>query len=100
MERLLECKNCNYKTPYKALGTNFVVFCPKCKNTIILECEYGYGPVTPCSFHYKENIIANISQNNKNEYILSSTLLHHDIRLESQYLDALKEGTNIIRNLI
>ncbi|MDE6063125.1 MAG: hypothetical protein K2G20_00845, partial [Lachnospiraceae bacterium] len=36
---------------------NFTVICPCCKRSIYLECEYGYGPVTPCRIYLGSEIV-------------------------------------------
>ena len=67
--QIIECKYCDCKVSY-APRANFIVFCPECKREIYLECEYGYGPVTPCSVLLGEASIGTVTVNNKNEYLL------------------------------
>lgn len=100
METKIDCKYCGYSTQYKPLGANFIIFCPDCKKVMFLECEYGYGPAVPCDYYYRNQIIGKVFKDNKNNYVLNSSLLSVNQDLKSSYLDALYEAANIIENLI
>ena len=41
------CNSCKseYVIPISA---NFMYFCPKCRDFIGFECEYGFAAITPC----------------------------------------------------
>ena len=100
MERNIECKKCGCNIPYKPLGANFIIFCPDCKKMMFLECEYGYGPVTPCNLYYRDKVVGNICRDAKNNYILNSSLFLVKVYLKSRYLDALYEAIDIVQKLI
>lgn len=100
MEQEMTCKNCGCSIPYKALDVNFIVFCPACKEMMFLECEYGYGPVTPCSLYYRDKVVANVDTDEKHTYILKSSLLSETLYLKSRYLDALHEAFDIVKKLL
>ena len=53
MPRTLTCKRCGRQQPYRPMGANFILLCRACRAVLHLECEYGYGPVTPCHIYYR-----------------------------------------------
>lgn len=73
---------------------NFTVICPCCKRSIYLECEYGYGPVTPCRIYLGEEI-AGVVESQKAKYHLN--MKHKKIRLTKTYLDAITEAEKIVK---
>lgn len=79
---------------------NFIVFCPECKREIYLECEYGYGPVTPCSILLGEDSIGTVIVNNKNEYLLKIESNGKQIILRESYLEALNEASKIMKSIL
>lgn len=100
MERNITCKICGHSIPYKPLAANFIIFCSQCKAEMFLECEYGYGPVTPCQMYYRDRIVAEVNRDACNKYILTSPLLFKTVQLENTYLDALQEAQAIIQKLL
>ncbi|WP_198528774.1 hypothetical protein [Kineothrix alysoides] len=95
----IECKYCDCKVSYMPCA-NFIVFCPECKREIFLECEYGYGPVTPCSIFLGEDSIGTVTANNKNEYLLKIESDNQQIKLKESYLEALHEASKIMRKIL
>lgn len=73
---------------------NFAVICPCCKRSIYLECEYGYGPVTPCRIYFG-SMTAGIVTSCKTDYTLN--INSEKIRLNKTYLDAIKEAEEILK---
>jgi hypothetical protein len=95
----IECKYCDCKVSYIS-SANFIVFCPECKREIVLECEYGYGPVTPCSILLGENSIGTVTENDKNEYLLKIESDNRQIKLKKSYLEALHEASEIVKEIL
>lgn len=97
--QIIECKYCDYKVSYMPRA-NFIVFCPECKREIYLECEYGYGPVTPCSILLGEDSMGTVTVNSKNEYSLEIESDGKQIKLRESYLEALHEASNIVKSIL
>lgn len=100
MEHNIECKKCGCKVFYKSLGANFIIFCLDCKEMMYLECEYGYGSVTPCSLYYKNKVVGTIDTNEKGRYILNSSYIPKGMCLKNSYLNALYEAADVVQKLI
>ncbi len=47
-----------------------------------MECEYGYGPVTPCSIFIGEKSVGTVIENDKYEYLLKIKSDGNEIRLK------------------
>lgn len=94
----IECKYCDRKISYIP-SANFMVFCPWCKSEILLECEYGYGPVTPCQILLGEEKIATVKESNRN-YFLEMESGGEKIELKEKYMGALSEASRIINNML
>lgn len=102
----VKCRYCNCLIEYRETA-NYILFCPECKKQISLICEYGFGPVTPCSVFLGNNAVAQIIEES-NDYILK--IYHYrdfklpflqkrntkTIPLKNSYLDALIESKDII----
>lgn len=43
------CDRCGYAYEAKCNAPNIIYLCPKCFNYVGCECEYGVGPIVPCS---------------------------------------------------
>ncbi len=97
--QIIECKYCDCKVSYIPCA-NFIVFCPECKREIHLECEYGYGPVTPCSILLGKDSMGTVTVNSKNEYLLEIKSDGKQIKLIKSYLEALHEASNIMKNIL
>lgn len=89
-----ECKYCDTIVSYKTYA-NFIIFCPNCKRYIFLECEYGYGPVTPCNIFLGNKKIGLVDEDDTNKYYLEYG--SEKIMLNKTYLKALKESVEIVR---
>ena len=96
--RHIRCKECNQEINFTPT-VNFIVFCPNCLQYTFLECEYGYGPVVPCSILLGEKEIATVTQQD-HTYILQTQYSEEIIVLEKRYLEALKEAIEIIKSKI
>lgn len=92
----MECKYCDCNVPYVPCA-NFILFCPDCKREIYMECEYGYGPVTPCSILLGEDLLGTVTVNDKNEYLLEVESDKKHINLRERYLNALQEASQILK---
>lgn len=93
IRKSVKCGVCGKVTEY-TLRVNFTVYCPKCKNMIHAECEYGYGPVTPYYFLVGNDEIARVDDIEPPHYILY--LDGKEIPLEKGYFDAIKEADGIL----
>jgi len=92
----IRCKECNYEINYNP-SVNFIIFCPNCLKHTYLECEYGYGPVVPCSIFLGEKEIGTVTQKGY-VYILQTQYSDEIIVLKNQYLKALEEAIEIIKS--
>ena len=45
------------------LSANLIVICTKCKCGIYSECEYRYGPITPCDIYLGDERAGRIDGN-------------------------------------
>ena len=77
----IKCKECNYEIHYKQ-SANLIVFCPKCLKYNYLECEYGYGPVTPCHIYLGEKEIGIVTEK-EYKYFLQTQYSIEIIKLEN-----------------
>lgn len=93
MLKNLECIYCNAKFSVE-IYANFSVICPCCKRSIYLECEYGFGPVTPCQIYLGEKIVG-IVESKASGYCLSMDT--KKINLDKTYLDAISEAEEVIK---
>lgn len=56
----IACSGC--KTEYTIpISANFMYFCPKCRDFIGFECEYGFAPITPCMIYLGEEQIGQLT---------------------------------------
>ena len=76
------------------------MFCPGCKREIYIECEYEYGPVTPCSILLGEDSIGTVTENDRNKYLLEIASNGRRIKLRKSYLDALHEVSNVMKGIL
>ena len=78
------------------LSANLIVICTKCKCGIYSECEYGYGPITPCDIYLGDERAGKIDGNIN--YRLDSSRLNVHTALKKGYanLEVYKEATDII----
>lgn len=97
-EKMIECKYCDSEISYIS-SANFIVFCPHCKRETLLECEYGYGPETPCQILLGEKLFATVKDSN-GKYILEMQSDGKKIKLKEKYLEALKEAGGIISGFL
>ena len=70
MPRTLTCKRCGRQQPYRPMGANFILLCPACRAVLHLECECGYGPVTPCHIYYREQTVGTVTADASRVYWL------------------------------
>jgi hypothetical protein len=59
-----------------------------------IECEYGYGPVTPCYIQHGGKSRGTITEKNSG-YVLK-IYDGEEIKLKKRYMDALDEARDII----
>lgn len=95
MPRTLTCKHCGWQQPYRPAGANFILLCPICRAVLHLECEYGYGPVTPCRIYYRGQAMGIVTADGQRGYWLESPLLDAPRRLEGKSLAALEQAAEL-----
>lgn len=89
----LECIYCDTKFSVE-IHANYSVICPCCKRSIYLECEYGFGPVTPCHIYLGEEIVG-IVESIATRYYLNMN--NKKIKLKKTYLEALSEAEEVLK---
>lgn len=96
------CDKCGYAYEAKCTAPNIIYFCPKCFNCVGCECEYGFGPIVPCSILLGGKQIAEIVYNDSNGYRLISSELGIDKDLIKGYeqLGAYDETVEVIAEQI
>lgn len=91
----VNCKKCgnDYKVP---LTANMISICPQCLTYNYCECEYGFGPITPCYIFVGDKEVAQITGNIN--YHLDSDELGIHMVLKQKYADlaVCKEATEIV----
>ena len=94
----LTCDRCSYAYEAKCNAPNIIFLCPKCFNYVACECEYGFGPIVPCSILFGEKKIAEIVYKDSTDYRLISDELGIDKDLIKGYeqLGAYDEAACII----
>ena len=98
-----QCRHCSFEYEYDhEKAANLITFCPNCHSYDHLECEYGFGPVVPCTIYHGSKKIGMVSYDTEDPHkyrIDSDTLCLHKV-LEKRYLDALLEATDLISDLL
>ena len=96
------CDRCGYAYEAKCTSPNIIYLCPICLNYVGCECEYGFGPIVPCSILLGGKQIAEIVYNDSNGYRLISSELGIDKDLIKGYeqLGAYDETVEIIAEQI
>lgn len=100
MPPMVRCKHCGWQQPYRPRGANFILLCPDCRAVLELECEYGYGPVTPCPIYWREQEVGRVVTRPGQTYWLEAPALPAPRRLAGRSLAALEEGAEIARTLL
>lgn len=93
MSKNLECVYCNSKFSVQ-IHANFTVICPCCNRSIYLECEYGFGPVTPCQIYWGEKVVGIVESEHIDYYLKMNG---EKINLHSTYMDAIPEAEEIVK---
>ena len=93
----LECKTCG-NTFLGPVAGNAIYLCPKCNAYVSCLCDYGFGPIAPCSVFIGEEEIAQIIVADRLKYKLHSDVLGIDMMLTKGYknLEVYKEASSII----
>ncbi len=93
--RHIMCEECNhdYSAPEE---NNAIYICPHCHTYADYICEYGYGPITPCSIFLGDTKIAKIK--GCLSYHLESYILNINQDLQKGYkdLEVYKEAVDVI----
>lgn len=99
MKQTVKCQFCGTVSEYET-AANVIIYCPKCRKLISSECEYGFGPVTPCTVYLGENEIAKIIL--KDRYVLVSDYFGIEKELKSGYenLEVYSEAERYITDRI
>lgn len=93
------CKHCGQAFDYDISG-NDIYFCPYCKKATDCVCDYGFGPITPCTVWLGPEPVAEIT--GWHQYILSSQRFGFTKLLKGGYADlaVYTEATEIIARCI
>ena len=77
-----------------------ILFCPRCQRHLITECEYGFGPITPCTIYLGEKEIARIVL--KDRYVLISDYFGFEQELTGGYenLAAYREAERYTESML
>lgn len=95
----IKCKRCGNMTECHSPTANFIVLCSVCKSDLFMQCEYGYGPVTPCQIYCGDKLIGEVYSDDGG-YFLRTILTDEVILLKNTYLAALEEAENIMEKLL
>ena len=91
------CKECGteFEIPFSA---NFMYFCPKCRDYIGCECDYGYAAIVPCEIYVGTGLVGRIT-GGAGDYRLNCTGLGISTKLKGKYkdLEIYHEAVDIIR---
>lgn len=93
------CNYCECKTSFE-ICADYIVFCPVCKRLINFVCEYGYGPVTPCTIYLGDKVIGRITEDKNYKYWLDIKETGKKVQLKTQYLNALYESIDIMKRIL
>ena len=96
--KTIKCSYCNSEWEQE-ICANSISFCPNCYKYDHIECEYGYGPVTPCTVYLGSEKVGVITCGKNNIYRYNSDKYDIHINLKNSYLDALHEVRNLMEKL-
>lgn len=82
MKQEVRCRYCGEAFAYETVA-NMILYCQKCQRHLLTECEYGFGPVTPCTVYLGEKEIARIVL--KDRYVLVSEYFDFERELTGGY---------------
>ena len=94
-----DCHKCGKSYSYRNSG-NMIVFCPHCHHSDIVCCDFGFGPVTPCSIDLGDKRIAILDTEEDGRYRLISEEYDIDMYLSSRYMEAIGEAGRIMSDKI
>ena len=97
-----DCHKCGKSYSYRN-SANMIVFCPHCHHSDIVCCDFGFGPVTPCSIDLGDKRVATLDTEEVDRqirYRLVSEEYGIDRYLESSYMEAIGEAGRIISEKI
>ena len=101
LKKNVKCRKCEreYLVPLRA---NFMFFCPECKEYNGCECDYGFGPITPCAIFVGDKEIGKITKGENIVYELHSKEYGIDIKLTKGYenLNVYDEVVSIIKEYL
>ncbi len=92
------CDKCGYAYEVNCNAANIIYLCPKCINYVGCECEYGFGPIVPCSILFGGKKIAEIVYRDSHDYrLISSELgIARDLIKGYEQLGAYDEAVEIV----
>ena len=97
-----KCHSCGNEYEFYNSG-NMMIFCPHCHHCDNVCCDFGFGPVTPCSIDMgTERLgVITIEKNGREErYKLVSEKYGIDTFLKSSYMEAIGEAGRMISDMI
>lgn len=90
----VSCDTCGHTMSYQPRA-NVIIFCPHCLRFLHMECEYGFGPVVPCSVLLGADEYGIVTKEG-HRYCLCVKANDERIALEHTYLEALDEAIGIV----
>ncbi|MBO4998582.1 MAG: hypothetical protein J6D02_11335 [Lachnospira sp.] len=96
------CRFCGEQFEHQR-AANFIVFCPNCKKRTYLECEYGFGPIVPCSIFVGVMKVGEITYaDTRLQYRLDSDVfqIHRVLHHGYKNLEAYEEAIGIIDDYV
>lgn len=97
--RMVNCRKCgkDYDVP---TTPNYISICPHCFGYNFCECEYGYGPITPCNIFVGDTEVAQVT--GSVDYYLDSEKLgvHKELKQKYKDLAVYYEATDIILEIL
>ena len=92
------CHKCGTEYEYDGYP-NIMIFCPKCGHFDYMCCDFGFGPVAPCTICQGREVLGEVITR-ENDHCLISEKFGLDQKLESRYNEALMEAGRIIDGYI
>lgn len=93
--RTTTCKKCG-KTCCFTQTVNYIAICDACFSTIECECEYGFGPITPCEIYVGGKEVAKIVGGPSYRLESDTLNLHMDLQSGYEKLAVYAEATDVV----
>ena len=88
------CHKCKAEYEYDEYP-NIMLFCPKCGHFDYMCCDFGFGPMAPCTISQGREVLGEVVTK-ENDYYLTSEKFKIEQKLNNLYNEALMEAGRII----